>query len=471
MRLFVLVLTILVLCSCRILPKPPVLHSEVDSPPELPSSVASVDLSVDLAGAFEAAGAQIPTSGNSPGWNGAQAWESGGWNCINAGEPVDRCGQRYRYKWNRGPLNFALSGNNVTTSTSIGYGLDAQIFIWPAWFGFACGLWSEGFAQASASLSTAVSLLPNWSLAASTGNAQVAATTGCWLKVVGIPVRDVSGNARDAFAGVLSRLGPELDGRVAAVSLRGLADGAWQRLREPIALPEGLHLKLNPTEVGVGNVGGSGQLLNATIGVVVRPVISAGTEELGGVPAHVPDLSAHPLGAGVHVRVDTTLSHDVLSKALSVAVAGKEFGDDQHRFILKSARTWGAGSSQIVVEVDFEGAAAGKLYLVGRPTYDGIVRKLAIGDLEFDIDTRNVLLSILTWLKHDQLRDLLKREASWPVGNELDRISAEFSKAANTDSIRTSVSGVDVVGIHVGGTAVTVRTRIDADVSLKLGGN
>jgi hypothetical protein len=62
------------------------------------------------------------------------------------------------------------------------------------------------------------------------------------------------------------------------------------------------------------------------------------------------------------------------------------------------------------VEVDLSGSYNGKIQVQGRPQYDARRQKLACKDLDYSLETRNILYRSASWLLKGSLKGRLQKE-------------------------------------------------------------
>jgi hypothetical protein len=106
----------------------------------------------------------------------------------------------------------------------------------------------------------------------------------------------------------------------------------------------------------------------------------------------------------------------------------------------------------------------GELFLVGKPTYDRNNEAIVFEDIDFDLNTKNILARSAGWLKQGQLLGEIKKHAVYPIGQYINEARIELQQLGylNTDfaSFRVQNPDLNVEGIYV--TENDIRIYLDA---------
>ena len=192
-----------------------------------------------------------------------------------------------------------------------------------------------------------------------------------------------------------------------------------------------------------------------------------------------PQAKPSPL-PGLYYNDDTTnflditlpiaVGYPVFDEYLNRELSGQNFRiDKQTNFIPKGISTQSFGD-RALVQMDFTLQRAGRkdltgeLFLVGRPTYDAATEAIRFEDIDFDINSKNILANNASWLKQGQLLAAIKRQAYFPIGSYIDQARMELQQRGylSTDfaSFRVERPELTVDGIYV--TEQDVRIYLNA---------
>ena len=256
------------------------------------------------------------------------------------------------------------------------------------------------------------------------------------------------------------------------VFIREGASTAWNALQYPIPLKNGLALLLNPQAVRVpppSTQQEQGDTVTVVIGLVVRPKIVDDTLLKQAVQP-IPRFSTAPTGSGFHVALESELSYDFLSHELAKRLESQVFMIDGDRIKVKMVKIYGAGDS-VILQVRIAGTIYGTIYLSGIPAYDEPSRCLYVRNLDYTMETKQVLAKAGDWIFHSRIRETLEDKAKWYVGDKIDEAVSLLTKALNRSiSQHVALSGnvYSIRPVAVGLTDGALKTVVVADGAVEL---
>jgi hypothetical protein len=247
----------------------------------------------------------------------------------------------------------------------------------------------------------------------------------------------------------------------------------WGALQHPIPLTDSLSLMLNPQAV---HVSPSAQrekedALTVFIGLVARPKIITNDAQYPSV-APAPCFSNAPAGSGFHIALDSDLAYDVASDELTKRLEGRVFKRDGSTIKIGTVKVYGSGESA-VLQIRFAGTMNGTIYLRGIPAYDETSKHLYIRNLDYTVETRQVLVKAGDWLFHTRLREVLEGEATWYIGDSIDRLRYLLIKALNRKlnqhvAIAGTIDSISLAAVGVTDTALRAILVLDGTAELNV---
>jgi hypothetical protein len=73
----------------------------------------------------------------------------------------------------------------------------------------------------------------------------------------------------------------------------------------------------------------------------------------------------------------------------------------------------------MIIATDVTGSINGKLYFAGLPSYRASDSSIILKDLQFSMQTKNVLLKSASWLANSGIEKVIGRKMSYPIGAEV----------------------------------------------------
>ncbi|HUI46357.1 MAG TPA: DUF4403 family protein [Nitrospirota bacterium] len=254
--------------------------------------------------------------------------------------------------------------------------------------------------------------------------------------------------------------------------IRERASAAWEALQYPIPLTDNLALLLNPQAVHVSPSSAQneqGDEFTVVIGLVARPrIITNNTPHPSAPP--VPHLSTAPSESSFHIALESELSYQFVGSELAKRLEGQVFTRGDNRIRIGNVKVFGSGES-VILQLRVTGTINGTIYLKGTPAYDALSRRLYIRDLDYTVETRQVLVKAEDWMFHTRLRKSLEDAAKWDIGNRIDGLSGLLTKALNRKLTQhVAISGtIDTIRpVAVGLTDAALRAVLVLDGAAEL---
>jgi hypothetical protein len=360
------------------------------------------------------------------------------------------------FQLRRGPFQAELDADIVTLRTTISYALRAvyDTPVLPDIRG-SCGA-DEGdlMPRLLVTLRAPIAIDVDWRLRTDARVMEVRPASDterdqCHMTFLGI---DVTQRVADAAFEFLAEHTYQIDSIAAAVDVRSSFEGWWRTLQEPIRLTDSLWLAMRPESVRQGLVRGSGNSLDINVSLRARPAMVYGPRPRYLV-VPLPRLDTGDVPEGLDLMVDGRIEYAAASALLFEMLGGREFVYEDRTLTLENVRVFGIGGGRLAVESVVAGDVSARLYLVGTPEVDPSTGQITVPDLDFDVNTRDVVLAAASWFRADDFRDVLRQEARWPAAPAVEWLTGWLVEGLNrdlSDEIRVEgeVDSVRVLGVH-----------------------
>ena len=212
------------------------------------------------------------------------------------------------------------------------------------------------------------------------------------------------------------------------------AETVWQKLQEPIELSPNQWLVSNPSDARVGPITSNGTLfVKTSVNLVMEPKIVSGSKPEA-VPTSLPplQLAALPL-EGFHLALPISLEYARINQRLEEEMLGQEFqtplGDTLK---VEGVQFYGSGD-KLILALRVSGGVNGNLYATGTPVFEEGLGILRFVDLDFTVDTRNVLVRSANWMFHENILSSLKAHAVIDLSSQLQTLRSRLETALTRD--------------------------------------
>jgi len=374
--------------------------------------------------------------------------------------------------WERDPLKLNIHDDHVDVSAHVRY--RARLAAHPCvplagcrWVELgSCGTHSQ-MPTMDIGLRTTLSYSRDWTVVAKTRPFPVQPGVRCRLTEAKI---DVTERVQKLVQDVLDRAAPQIDAKLQeAVELRRRVEDIWSDIQQPIRASNDVYVLIQPESLAATQPRGKGTTLSTNVAVVVRPRVVIGDR---------PPVKELPLppsgrvapGRGFQLQLTAELPYTVVDSMLKKKLVGHTFDARGHQVSVVGARLYGSGE-RVVLQVRVKGDARGTIYLVGTPQFDPVTRTISVPDLDFSVESRQLLPHVADWLMGDKLRDDLRDAARFELGDRIDRIRGDVDRALNRNlgrSVRMS-GGVDALrplGVFVFSNSLSAVVAADGHLQI-----
>jgi hypothetical protein len=400
----------------------------------LPLSRIDIPIQINLKPIYALAERNVDTVFTSPGY-------PDGWVQAN-------CATRFRYRFRRTPLRMRMAGTTMDLSFTGLYQIagstrlcSGSTVLSPWTPPCRCGV-DEPERRVSIGFTSQFSLRPDYILQTKIIRKEPVAHDKCEVCFWG---QDVTKEVLDGLKKELDLSRKAMEDSFGNINLRPYMQQAWNRLREPFPVPGIGTFSLNPKRLHMQNLSANNDLLNITIGITATPVVSF--EKGSGATIPVPNLTPSNSAGGFSVYLDAALQYDSLSRVVNGYMAGKRFDVSEGLFakhiVVKEVTMAGNTEGNLLIKVDFSGSFNGTAFFNGKPTYNTATQTLEVQDLDYDLQTKNLLLKGAKWLFASKIETELKKASSIPLGSYFDTARQQLNQYLNqewTKGIRGSGS-------------------------------
>jgi len=212
------------------------------------------------------------------------------------------------------------------------------------------------------------------------------------------------------------------------------AEMVWQKLQEPIEFAPNQWLQFHPRDARVSPITSNGTLvLRTSVNLVMAPRIVNGLKP-DSVAMPLPPLQMTPLPLeGFHLALPITVDYGRINQRLEQEMIGQEFqtpvGDTLR---VEGVQLYGSGD-KLILALQVSGGVNGTVYATGTPVFDEGLGMLRFVDLDFTMDTRNVLVRSANWMFHQNILASLKSQAFIDLSGQLQTLRSRLTSALTRD--------------------------------------
>lgn len=270
------------------------------------------------------------------------------------------------------------------------------------------------------------------------------------------------------------------------ISFKNLVNTTWQAYGSPFKIEAGNDIQAYvytiPQKINLNQQLTADNKLKLNIGLEGQVITQVG-ERPNVRPQPLPKLSTNKNTVNqLAMTLPLAVTYSTLDRYLNRELADKPLKIDPETHLIPRKISTQSFGDRALVKMDFllertnKKDLTGELYLVGKPGFDEQNEAIVFDDIDFDINTKNILANVAGWLRQDQLLNLLKKHTVYPIGPYLAEARDELQRLnyLSTDfaSFQVINPKLDIAGIYV--TEGDIRIYVDAsgqmDIDLKSNG-
>ncbi len=200
---------------------------------------------------------------------------------------------------------------------------------------------------------------------------------------------------------------------------------------------------------------------------------------LGKEPAKMPKISnlyfksETPIVKETEIKLPVETDYDALSMLFTKSLKGMPLYEGKKKVFLDSIQLWHS-NSKLLIGVQTSGAVTGWVYLRGMPKYNETTEELYLADLEYHVNTKNVLVKSLNWMLSGKLLKMIQDNARYSLKTDLVDLKKELTSQLNgyrpieSMLVKFKLQNFDFKQIHLTNKAIVsifdIRALIRAEV-------
>ena len=121
----------------------------------------------------------------------------------------------------------------------------------------------------------------------------------------------------------------------------------------------------------------------------------------------------------------------------------------------------------------FDGVKKGAVYLSGTPVLDTLTQKISLKDLDFDVQTKSVLLKTAKWMFNKRILDELEKSTVFELKDLLNESKSNIVSAINTEitkgvKMSGAVRKISLKEIYLDKNSMLLRSGVSGTLKIKI---
>ena len=254
-----------------------------------------------------------------------------------------------------------------------------------------------------------------------------------------------------------------------STALRDQITKGWEKIKSPILVSEKeqVWLLLSPKTIGLSSPESVNDSLKSNIYVECKPVISVGEKMLLDSVYPLPEMSWVEDGDNqFHLNLLTEISYTEAEKLAKQYAVGKTFEEGKRKITIDDIKLFGQ-NEKLIVDALVSGSYNGHIYMTGKPVFNETKNLIEIEDLDYELKTKNFLVSSFGWIVKKGLRKTMQEKMKFPLEDNLDKVKVTIQEQLNERELANGIRAKGVLDDFKVTKTMMTPNSIAASVSLK----
>ena len=387
-------------------------------------------------------------------------------------------GISYAYHFRRDPFEFKTSPKEVLYTLNGDFSLELNYCplcvtmlgksscTIPRIYG-SCGI-DEPRIRYTMTYGTRIKLNKNYTLSSTTKLKNFKIKNPCEITFINY---DVTSEVKEEMETELRAMEEKIDKEISQINLKNKVDSLWRELNKPVKIGSYGQLNINPKRITISDVQYHERMANVSLNLFFAPFVSTQDEVSANV--NLEDMSTHQEINGFDITADFKASFDSLSAILRKELYNYEIQIKGKDFVIKDITIVGVKYSKLVFKLVFEGHRNGTFYLIATPFLDKKNQLLRFDDIDFELETKSLLLKSAEWLMSKKVINTLKEKSTINLSKHLTAIKSNIKKKLNNEIVsgihaETSISDLRIENLLLSSKHIAIRTSITGNLKIRI---
>lgn len=214
------------------------------------------------------------------------------------------------------------------------------------------------------------------------------------------------------------------------LDLKRMIGGAWQQMYSPLLVSEEYKtwLTIVPQTISMTPLIVDDGEIVSTVVVESKPEVLVGAQPATPSPQPLPPFEYRQVAAeDFSVTLRSRITFDEVQRLAQTQLKGQTFESGKRSVTVKDIAITGQGS-RLLVETQLSGSYEGKIKLSARPIYNQRRDAIDIKDMDFTLETKNVLYKTAGWLLKGTLRKEIQKNIDFILDDNMKAVQKQLQE-------------------------------------------
>jgi hypothetical protein len=332
----------------------------------------------------------------------------------------------------------------------------------------SCGAGSEAMRRVKVAYTTDISLGENYKFKAKTELKKFNILDPCKITLFKY---DATPEVEKQVTKQLVALEDDIDKQVEALDVKSSLKDVWAELQKGLPISTYGFLYLQPKSIGISELEFRNNKVFLDLHLSVYPFVSTEAQKQNKIA--LPPLERFSGASGFNLNLDIRASYDSLSSFINAQLIGKEFDFNGKKISVRGMKISGAQNQKLVFKMDFDGAKKGAVYFSGTPLLETLTQKISLKELDFDVQTKSVLIKAAKWMFNKRIMEELEKNTVFELVTLLNEAKKNIVEALNMEitkgvKMSGSVNKLSLQEIYLDKSHLLLRSKLLGTVKIKM---
>lgn len=168
-------------------------------------------------------------------------------------------------------------------------------------------------------------------------------------------------------------------------------------------------------------------------------------------------------------------TYESASKVITKNFKGQEFGSSSKKVTVNKVDIW-EKENKLIIALDLQGTINGTIYLTGYPNYNAITKEIYFDQLDYVLNTRNILVKSANWLAQGSILKKIQENCRYSIKENLEEGKTNLESFMNNYSpmkgvyINGKMNDLEFEKIELTKKAIIAFITTTGNVSIKIDG-
>jgi hypothetical protein len=335
------------------------------------------------------------------------------------------------------------------------------------WVSGGCGFSGESLRRVDLNINSALQLLPNHQVRTVTRLNKIKPIDKCQVSLL---QTDITSEIMDSIRSSIETYCSSFDKFVQDLNNSAqLLNWRNQRSRVMPISSYGF-LNLNPLLFRVGRFNYSNDTLSFSVGFNGKPEFSSDSLRIV-TDAMLPPVNTSEASNGVSTYLNAVYDYTYFTQMLNDSLRNRPIDIEGKTFVIKDINMSGTDDGKIQLALSFSGNRTGTVRLSGTPVLDTARQVLSMPDINFSIESRDILLNMAKGLFRKKIMKELKDQSVLDIAALIERNKSAISNRLNQTvnewmTTKGALQELKLIGLLPQKNHLQIQIYVKADIAL-----